>query len=197
MGPYPIRVNGTSIMLPGVSDIQEAHRLFRTTILDGQVPVRMPIGFTINSYKHPGAYSILDRNKSCQEATVAIATNISGIIFVGNEDSICVSEEKAGVITTGNVLWTSKGKASCTPVNKDRYLLTALDPVAILFHVAENTGFRSMAENSKLIKRGYFPLNTVHSLNDYIRVLPEYSDHIEVRYFNGMTPELFERIWNE
>ena len=55
-----------------------------------------------------------------------------------------------------------------------------------------------MAENADIIQKAtFFPLNTVHTLIEYVRVLPAYSDHIEVRYYNGMTPELFQRIWNE
>lgn len=55
-----------------------------------------------------------------------------------------------------------------------------------------------MAENAAIIGNDtFFPLNTVHTLIDYVRVLPLTGDKIEVRYYNGMTPELFQTIWKD
>lgn len=197
MGPFPININGNKIDIPGM-DVRSAHALFRETILDGKVPVTMPIGFSIISPQTLSLTTAVGRNPSCQEATVAIAANVSGIIFVGANDNIVQSDEATGAITTGSATWKCKGTKNCTPICKDTYLFTGIRPVSIKFFVHQNAGFHPMSENADIIKKStFFPLNTVHTLIDYVRVLPAYSNGIEVRYYNGMTPELFQRIWNE
>lgn len=197
MGPFPIIIEGNKIRVPGM-DLRAGHTRFRRVILDGNVPVTMPIGFSISSPENPAPTTAIERNLSCQEATVAIAANVSGIIFVGAEDNLVVSEEQKGVISTNTVVWKNRGRTGCFPINQDKYLFTASSPVSVRFWVHQNVGFCSMATNAKFIHDStFFPLHTVHTLIDYVRVLPLSSDCIEVRYLDGMTAELFDRIWND
>lgn len=197
MGLFPISVNGNTITIPNM-DLQEGYRRFRVAILDGQVPVNMPIGFAINAPRSTTMLSVIDRNKSCQESILAIASNVADLIFVGDMAEIVDTVEQSGVLTTNTVTWRSKGKYECKPINPDQYLLTALAPMSIRFRVHKAAGYHTMAENSAILDSAeWFPLNTVHTLINYIRVLPLTGDTIRVQYQNGMTAELFERIWKE
>lgn len=129
---------------------------------------------------------------------MAVATNVSNIILVGDMDGVVSIDEQTGKVTTGNARWRSKGKYACRPINPDQHMFIATEPMAIRFIVHKAAGYNSMAENAAIIGDDkYFPLNTVHSLVDYVRVLPLTGDHIEVRYHNGMTAELFKSIWND
>lgn len=197
MSLFPIEVSGTRIKVPSMR-LEEGHRRLRCAILDGEVRVTMPIGFTLNAPRNMHFLSAIDRNHCCQESVVAIATNIANIIFIGNIGSEISIEEQEGVITTGNATWISKGKNACRPICPDQYMFTATEPMSITFKVNKAAGYHSMADNAETIGSSvFFPLNTVHSLIEYVRVLPLTKDYIEVSYMKGMTPELFQQIWDE
>lgn len=194
---FPLEISGSKIIAPG-RDLRESHRELRQIILDGQLPITMPIGFALNSPRNTSFISAIDRNHCCQESMIAVASNVSNIILVGDMNQTVDIEEKEGAITTGNAVWRSRGRYDCKPINPDQYMFTATDPMSIKFIVHKATGYHSMAENAAIIGNDtYFPLNTVHTLIDYVRVLPLEGDHIEVRYHKGMTPELFRRIWED
>ncbi|WP_242823710.1 hypothetical protein [Pseudoflavonifractor capillosus] len=169
----------------------------RKAILDGEIPITMPVGFALNSPRNTSFISAIDRNHCCQESMIAVASNVSNIILVGDVGEVVDIEEQAGEITTGNAVWRSLGRHDCRPINPDQHMFTATDPMSIKFIVRKAAGYHSMAENAAFIGNDtYFPLNTVHALVDYIRVLPLRGDKIEVRYYNGMTPEMFRNIWD-
>lgn len=196
MGLFPIEVNGNTIIVPGMS-LEEGYTRFRRAILDGEVPVTMPIGFCLNTPKNTSYTTAIDRNASCQESMVSIASNVSGLVLVGDMDSVVDTEEAQGILTTGNALWRSKGKNACHPINRDRHLLTAVEPMSLQLFVHKAAGYHSMEENAARMGSSlYFPLNTCHSLVDYVSVLPLMGDSIQVRYRQGMTAEQFQEIWN-
>lgn len=193
---FPIVIEGTKISVPSM-DVREAHSLFRCAILDGEVPITMPIGFSLVTPRSSSFISAIDRNACCQESVIAVATNVSNILLVGDMDRVVDIEEQKGVVTTGNARWRSHGRYGCEPVDKAQYMFTATAPMSIRFVVHKATGYRSMAENAKVINDDtYFPLNTAHTLIDYVRVLPLTSGSIEVRYINGMTSQMFQAIWD-
>ena len=193
---FPIEVRGTHIVTPTMS-VEEGHARLRKAILDGEIPITMPVGFALNSPRNTSFISAIDRNHCCQESMIAVASNVSNIILVGDVGEVVDIEEQAGEITTGNAVWRSLGRHDCRPINPDQHMFTATDPMSIKFFVRKAGGYHSMAENAAFIGNDtYFPLNTVHALVDYIRVLPLRGDKIEVRYYNGMTPEMFRNIWD-
>lgn len=193
---FPIEVSGSRISTPTL-DLQEGHAKLRKAILDGEIPITMPIGFALNSPRNTSFISAIDRNHCCQESMIAVASNVSNIILSGDMGDIVDIEEQLGDITTGNAKWRSLGRYDCKPINPDQHMFTATEPMSIKFIVRKAAGYHSMAENAAIIGNDtYFPLNTVHTLIDYVRVLPLTGGHIEVRYYNGMTPELFQSIWN-
>lgn len=197
MCTFPIEVTGNRITTPTMS-VREGHALLRRAILDGDIPVTMPIGFALNSPRNTSFISAIDRNHCCQESMIAVASNVSNIILIGEMNGIVDIEEQVGKITTGNAVWRSMGRHDCRPINPEQHMFTATDPMSIKFFVHKAKGYHSMAENATIIGNDtYFPLNTVHTLIDYVRVLPLTKDCIEVRYYNGMTPELFRSIWND
>jgi hypothetical protein len=194
---FPIEVVGTKITVPDLS-LQEGHAFLRRAILDGELPLTMPIGFVLNSPKNSAFASVIDRNRCCQESMLSVATNIGNIILVGDMGDEVDCDEQEGAITTGSMKWRSKGKYECHPIGQDKYLFTATDKMSIRFFVRKATGYQSMAKNAAILSgRNYFPLNVMYTLIDYVRVLPLIGKNIEVQYLNGMTPELFERVWEE
>lgn len=196
MGPFPIEIKGDHITVPDCS-LTEGYAKFRRAILDGEVPVTMPIGFSLNTPKNTAFTSAIDRNNSCQESMLAIATNVAGLIMVGEMDRVVDTEEAKGLLTSGNATWRSKGKHACRAINPDQVLLTAVAPMSIQLYVRKAAGYHTMAENAAIMGEStYFPLNTCHTLLEYVSVLPLQGDTIRVRYHKGMTAELFEEIWN-
>lgn len=194
---FPIIVEGNRVATPTIG-LREGHARLRRVILDGELPITMPVGFALNSPRNTSFISAIDRNHCCQESMIAVAANVANIILVGDMGNIVDIEEQVGVITTGNARWRSMGRYDCRPINPDQHMFTATDPMSVKFVVNKATGYRSMAENAAIIGNDtYFPLNTVHTLTDYIRILPTIEDCIEVRYFYGMTPALFQSIWDD
>lgn len=194
---FPIEVRGSNIITPTLS-LHEGHAALRKAILDGEIPITMPIGFALNSPRNTSFISAIDRNHCCQESMIAVASNVSNIILSGEMGGIVDIEEQVGDITTGNAKWRSLGRYDCRPINPDQHMFTATEPMSIKFFVHKAAGYHSMAENAAIIGNDtFFPLNTVHTLIDYVRVLPLTGDKIEVRYYNGMTPELFQAIWKD
>ena len=94
--------------------------MLRKAILDGEIPITMPIGFALNSPRNTSFISAIDRNHSCQESMIAVASNVSNIILVGDMGEVVDIEEKVGVITTGNAQWRSKGVYRCRPINPEQ-----------------------------------------------------------------------------
>jgi hypothetical protein len=140
--------------------------------------------------------SAIDRNHCCQESVIAVASNVSGIILVGDVGEVVDIDQQSGEVTTGNAHWRSNGKYACRPISPNQYMFTATEPMSITFLVRKAAGYHSMGDNAKIIgKSTYFPLISTHSLIEYIMVLPLDGDEIEVLYLNGMTPELFKEIW--
>lgn len=190
-------IDGTKVQVKNQS-LESGYREFREAIMDGKIPVYMPIGFSLNTPKNVSPTSAIDRNVCCQESMVAIATNVSNLIFIGNISNKITCQEMDGEITTGNASWRSGGKHECKPINPNQHLLTAIAPMSIEFIMNKGTGYHSMAENSKIIgKTICFPLNTSHTLIEYVRVLPLMKNYIEIQYINGMTPETLTQIFKE
>lgn len=192
-----IQVRGNRIEVPG-KDLVSGYYEFRRAIMDGEIPVSMPVGFYLNSPKNVSPTTAVDRNHSCQESMVAISANVSNLIFIGNVGKEVSTEEQEGVITTGNATWKSNGRKECYPVNPDQHIMTATAPMAIRFTMLRGTGFHSIADNAKMLgKETWFPLSTSHTLIEYVRVLPLLHNYIEVQYVNGMTADTLQQILQE
>lgn len=196
MGLFPIKVDGTQITVPD-QQLEVGYTHFRRAIMDGEVPLTMPIGFRLNTPTLGNNTNAIERNRGCEESLVAIAANISHIIFTGVLGDVVCCDEMVGDITTDNASWRCKGQYVCQPVTPNKHILTAVAPVTLQFKMSKAAGYHSMASNAALIGEDkYFPITTVHTLSPYVSVLPMTSGKIEVRYHNGMTPELLQTLWD-
>ena len=196
MGLFPIKVDGTQISIPNLP-LAEGYTRFRRAVVDGEIPLTMPIGFRINTPTLANNTNAIERNRGCEESLVAIAANVSHIIFTGVIGTEVCCDEMLGDITTDTANWRCRGQYVCRPVTPNKHILTAVAPVSLQFRMNKAAGYHSMAENAALIGEAkYFPITTVHTLADYVSVLPLTSDKIEVRYHKGMTPDLFQSLWD-
>lgn len=195
MGLFPIQITADRIVTPTLAP-SEGFRRFREAILDGHVPVAMPIGFALKSPKTLTTKSAVGRSPCCQESMIAVATNLQGLIFSGDVKSIVSSPELMGRVSTGTTQWTSGGQGKCTPIDPSRYILSSTSPIRLQLQMRVATGRCSLEENAALLKdTTYFPLATTHTLSQYVKVLPSSDGTIRVRYHNGMNPNLLQALW--
>lgn len=201
---FPYHVNGNIISYEG--DFTEAYTKFRKAIMDAELPVTMPIGFKIVTDNSMDRTSAIVRNDAALESMVAVSCNVKDIVMVGTADHGVQSNRFEGIGTTGNLTFVSNAKPTVQVIDKTQHIVTAISPLLVRFFVNKAAGYHSMEENAKIIKKGteairnsqsYFPLNTTHSLESYIKVLPMADNQIRVRYTRGMTADLFQQIIDE
>jgi hypothetical protein len=178
----------------GTAPLRAAYNEIREAIMDANIPVKMPIGFTLLSSGSSGV-SAIEREAGCMESMSAVASNIRDILFVGDTNQYVQSVQIEGPITTGNANFYSQEDNPVEVVDKNIYVLTSTTKVKVVFFVEKGCGYKTMEESARAISdKGYFPLNTSFSLLHYIHVLPFDGRAINVRYSKGMTSEIFNRI---
>lgn len=193
-------------MLTGLTgeELREAYNMFRISVLDGLVPVTKAIGFKLFSSMNMEDLAAIDRHTSCLENMVELSKNVSKVIFISNTGFAVSSKEKVGDVTAGNAGFMSDGK-EVKVLDESCYLYNSTEPLGIRVFVYENTGYHSMEENVELMRSIYsgnmeesstfFPLNTNHSLIDYINILPFDGQTIRYRLKKGFTEEDLSILW--
>lgn len=179
---------------------REVYDLFRVSVLDGLIPISKVIGF-----KHKSAYSFedvaaIERHQACKENMIELSKNISKLIFLDDTGIFVDTAELIGEVYAYNAELTSNNN-TVNVLDKNLYMYTTSEHCGIRFFVARQTGYKLVEENVKFMNNEFsksfefFPLNTAHTLLEYVRVLP-YMDHkIRYRLTDGIKDSDIEKLW--
>lgn len=209
-----LHVDGT------LQDKKEVYDIFRISVLDGLIPIKKVIGFKIISYDNVSNVGAVERHSSCLENMIQLSTNASKLIFVPRipiGDFINTGIQ-TGVITSANAKF--KNNTREVPVlDKKVYLYHANSDMGLRLYINENIGLHLMEENVDIMKQGwgeskessksllgidnasenssmYFPLNTEHSLIEYLSVLPFRDGEIRYKIRQGVSESDIEFLWH-
>lgn len=213
MGLPDIAINGNIIQVQASMPAFQKYRLFERAIMDGDLPVMMPLGVAVDT-SDTRIKNILGYSQEVVEPVMQIADNVRDLLFYGSTSRGQVvyrgreNRTLKGPQYSGSIPWFANGyDIHC--VEPDRLIFTALKPFGLTLIVRRYSGFRSMEENANLIpelfkgstlnlKYVFFPLESNHNLLNYVHLAPyDGTDNIRVFYSNGMTPEILDRIWKE
>ena len=175
-------------------DKKQLFRFVHRAILDAHLPVMKAKGFALNTSKKLYSQSATKRCSYCLENMVEIASNLDDKIFFNVTNKHVISDQITGVVSADMSIFTSNEKpAEIMYVYKD--IMTTIKPLGIDIYVDTDTGYKTMQENSACIgKSKYFPINSYHTIVDYVKVLP-YNGEVRYRLHNGMTPERLRNMF--
>jgi hypothetical protein len=195
----------------------EVYTRFREAVLDNLIPLNKAIGFKLTSATDTSIASATDRNQSVIENMIEISNNVGKLIFLpkydalsntvlGTSNIINITEQQEKEVTSANAIFTSGGK-KVDVLDKSIYLYYPVNKVGVRILAFEAAGVRTMEQNVEKMNEllsatstkggsSFFPLNTEHSLIDYVRIIP-HTGKGDVRYrlFKGMTDDILTTLW--
>lgn len=193
-----------------VKDVTE-YMLIRSQLMDGGIPITMPIGFQIASGTN-NTIRVIDKDISIQEPLIAISRNVLDLVFFGLTSGIVNSKVGEGEVLYSGATWKGRESNSadrkaivmsnplvtCECPCKDRYILRAIREAGIRFFLYTDCVRRSMGDNAKILKNdAYLPLPSSHNLLNYVNVLPYNNDGVlRLTYRNGMNDDYLTRIYS-
>lgn len=211
---HDIVVHGDIVAVPDLPGY-EGYKWLSDTILDGRVPVWAPCGMQLNPIAGNIAAdkNIAMMNNCFLETPLALIAKMHNVIFSGlhMKNNIVhmapFNYDAPGLI--GRQTWSKSPiyeqghpGTRIDALSKEDYFCTVLKGATVRFYARMDTGYHSMAENHALLSGmhngdSYTAVASEHTLNDYVHVRYYDGKNIQVIYDNGMTPELFARLWKE
>ena len=185
------------IEIPSDFNEEEKYLLYQfvlQAILDAHLPVAKAIGFSLNASKKLYKQSAIKRCSLCLENMVEIASNLDDKIFLNVQNNRVISGEITGKLTADMKVFTSNTKpVDILYIEPD--IMTTIKPLSIDIYVDVDCGYNQMSINSlKIGKNNFFPMNTYHTVMDYVRVLP-YNGEIRYKLLNGMKPDMLKTLF--
>lgn len=184
----------TGLEVPGDINPLILHRFMRQSILDAHLPIIKPIGFALNASKKLHKQSATERCSYCLENMIEIASNLDNIVFLDVSNNRVISEQGVGEISVDKPIFFSNTRPVRTLYTQP-HVMTTIKPLSIEIFVTENTGYKTMKDNSKIMtKDKFFPLNSYHHIIEFVRILP-FNGKIQYKLLNGMTPEELRALY--
>jgi hypothetical protein len=184
----------TGLVTPDDADKQTIHRFLRESILDAHLPVVKAVGFSLNASSTLHRQVATERCSYCLENMIEISSNLDDLVFLEVYNTRVTSDFELGEVSLPNSVLTSNAK----PIHvlyTNPHLLTNIKPLKLEIFVTENTGYKTMKDNSKIMgKNKYFPMNTYHNIISYVKILP-FNGDIRYRLTNGMTLEALKSLY--
>lgn len=216
--------NRTGIVVyPDGTPTFEDYRAFRKAILNNEVPVYSPIGFRISSpvplKTDYVKQKLINRHSACLDSQIDLCNRLAKIIFSPAKELKKLESFESHIYTIGAqvVNGTLEGCEPCDTnfiLNKNHHLFTSIDTMFLHLYVKKGTGFSDMTSSGKYIKEElskkisfntnkddlkYFPMNTLFTLSECVRVLPFIkgkSKEVMFTVEEGVDFMGLERIWN-
>lgn len=187
------------IACPDAETAHTVHKFLREAVLDRHIYLSKIIGFAVKSSTHFSVYSgtYIARHVQLGESYPELTVKLSDKIFLNTDADYLNMHLEAGMNTCiknsfgdlrdykAEVLYTNPEVCRCL-----------VDETVFCVRLQYDNGYRSMAENSKILDKEFFPCNTDYSLADYVRVLPIQPGDtlVPIRYYNGCTMANFQDI---
>lgn len=175
-------------------DKRMLYRFMQQAILDAHLPVMKATGFSLNTPRKLYKQSATKRCSYCLENMIEIASNLDDKIFFGVSNNHVISDQITGIVSADMDVFTSNTAAvKMLYLNKD--IMTTIKPLSIDIYVDMDTGYKTMKDNSdRMGKSKYFPMNSYHTITDYVRVLP-FNGEVRYRLVNGMTLDILREMF--
>lgn len=190
--------NAHGIQCPGDMYPRTVHKFLREAVLDRHIYLTKAIGFTFHTQSNQRTITgnYISRNKNIGESYPEVMKNLQDKVFINVSTDDCIVLLEPGMNTMHNIEFTDNNVVlDCLYTNPD--VCRCLNKnVMFKLKLLYDCGFRNMSQNSDNLSPEYYPCMTDYSLSPYVRILPmvELSNLIQIRYYNGMTPELFKDI---
>ena len=177
-------------------DIYEVYDFIHQAVTDNHIPVTKAIGFKITSSKTLRAkVSAVERNAAVLENLVSVSTNLSDKIFRETTSDKIVADIDGKFDLEDEECYFTESMKKLPVMYTRSYILTSIFPSTLEIILDTGTGYHNMEKNVKKIEdNNFFPMISVHSLNDFVRVCPpSKEDFIELRFDNSFDIELFRK----
>lgn len=174
------------------------YRFLREAILDRHVYVSKVIGFKIKSQgtNKISTGNFIARDKEIGESYPEVVVNLSDkLLLYCNSETVTVTLNP-GMNNIGMNPFVAEQKEISVLYTKPELCRSLNKDVILSMRIMYSCGYNTMAENSRHLEKDYYPCETNFALHDYIRILPYITPGaaIQIRYYNGMTVEIFRNI---
>lgn len=192
---------GPGVVIPGGVPAQMMYRFLRTAILDRHIYLTKIVGFkfTTSTPTSGNSNTSIARESQIGDSYVEMVANLYDKLFLtAANHNITVELQKGSNDVPTSQFLTSEGVQQRV-LYTNPYLVRCLSgDVTLHLQLSYSSGFKSSHKNSRPLMEGYFPCYTDFSLQDFVRVLPrdryDADPGIHLRYYNGMTQEIFLTI---
>lgn len=197
-------------------DLEWLYKKFREAFMDGKLSVKKPIGFKITNAKQSLETIAVSRSSLVLESQIELSKNISKLVICGNSAIQVKCTNLKGKIYAGNLNITSDNR-SVKVLDPSVFILTAMQSLDLNLVIYPNSGFHLIEDNVEIMRDEcldnkqnigsiggelvhpkadeYYPLNTDHSLIDYIRIIPFDSHRIKYTITNNVRDEDLNNLW--
>lgn len=180
------------------------HKFLREAVLDRHIFVTKVVGFTITSNSKTDVVTgnYIARHSQIGESYPEIMVNLLDKLFLDVNDDYSDMLLMTGMNTCENNSFGDLRDFKAQMLYLNPAICRCLTGNTILrVRLTYDCGYKSMAENSKLLTNEFFPCYTDYSISEFVRVLPmvQPSSLVPIRYYNGMTIDIFKNIlakWN-
>lgn len=195
------------VVYPENIDPRVAYKFVHEAIYDGHLPITKIIGYHImvdNKKKSVRSERILERDQSCADDRLSVASNLSKIIVMDYTSPRAHSAQVKGLIDIHNIAFQFSQRR--IPIlSTHEKILTALDTASLDVMLSTSTGCRDANENFEKImgtklttsRTRYFPIFSYHNIMDFVRVLPFNGTLVQLRYDCGMTDEYLTTVFEK
>lgn len=174
----------------------------RKALLDREIPFVKAVGIKFNATANSGYATgeYITRNPNIGESYIELINTFDDKIFIDETRRELAVKLNVGANTCSNChIGDLRGEKDSNILYTNPYICNCLKPNTLAYiRVLYSSGYHDMSMNANVLNGDYFPFITDFSLQNYIRVLPIFDNEnrVVLRYYNGMTPELFKNILN-
>lgn len=177
-------------------------KFIREAILDRYIYLYKVAGYKLTSTLKAHYGVDISRSRDMCDSYIEMAVNLSDKLFYDSPNKLILAIVTSDCYTVDTV--TFKGNATTYhPLYTNPYCCRSVDgkPREVTLYLRYGNSYASMYSNYKYLNdESFFPCVTDFTLDPFIRVLPrpndtpDSEDLIRLRYYNGMTPEIFKGI---
>lgn len=207
----------SGIVCPDAVTAKKVNLFLREAVLDRHIYLQKAIGIKVVSSTNIQDMSSrgtnISRHPHIGESYIELVHNIHDKIFLRPmTNDLIWTQLKPGLCTMNDIDFISSNHSILDMLWTNPVVATSLSSFGaksgdmmsqcrLVVKTCYDCGYRGFADNSSVLSNDMFPCDTNYSLADYIRILPMItpSHIVNVRYYNGCTPEIFKSIlqtWN-
>ena len=193
----------TGLQCSSYDEMKQAHKFLREAVMDRHIPIYKIIGVTITSMasRSISVGTQIARHPQIGESYAELTGNLADKVFLKVNNKTLQAAVSTGVNTLKDTAFKAYDKEAQCFYSDPKLCQVVEGDFGLKVAVLRDTGYRSMADNSKELKDQFFPCNTDFSLNAFVRILPVVEGtFLPIRYYNGFDGGVFRQLlseWND